>query len=314
MSAEPSVQAFLDARAHFGLPTLEPVQKDWHVLRALRAIAAVDAAPFQLVFAGGTCLARAHRLVARMSEDVDFKVVPLDPAPLSRGQRRSRLGALRQRVLAALQAEGFGIAPQDVRSRDENQYTLFNLRYADASATASLLRPTIQVELTHARLRLPSVTLPVSSFVAEAFGRAPELAAVPCVSVTETAAEKLVSLTRRTAMELRGLSRAPDPALVRHVYDLHAIHPHIDRAAAVQLARAIAVSDAREFANQYPAYAADIAGETRMACAALQSDPAVRARFAAFTSSMVYGQAVDLDAAVQAIAALVDEAWPAASS
>jgi hypothetical protein len=40
---------------------------------------------------------------------------------------------------------------------------------------------------------------------------------VACVSVIETAAEKLVSVTRRTAMEMAGASRDPDPALVRHV-------------------------------------------------------------------------------------------------
>ena len=29
---------------------------------------------FRLIFCGGTCLAKAHKLVQRMSEDVDFKV------------------------------------------------------------------------------------------------------------------------------------------------------------------------------------------------------------------------------------------------
>ncbi|MFT3815211.1 MAG: nucleotidyl transferase AbiEii/AbiGii toxin family protein [Acidovorax sp.] len=310
MNDEPSITELLDVQAHFGLPALELVQKDWHVLRALRVIGAIDAAPFQLVFAGGTCLARAHRLVARMSEDVDFKIVPLDPTALSRSKRRSLLGDLRARVLAALQAEGFRVGPQDMRSRDENQYTLYNLHYAQDSAAASSLRPTIQVELTHSRLRLPAVQMPVSSFVAEAFGRAPEVAAMPCVSVSETAAEKLVSLTRRTAMELRGLSRAPDPDLVRHIYDLYAIRSHIDRAALVELARAIAVSDAQEFANQYPAYMADIAGETRYACAALQSDPAIRERYARFASAMVYGDGVDFDTAMNTIVPLINETWP----
>ena len=47
------------------------------------------------------------------------------------------------------------------------------------------------------------------------------MAQIACVSVVETAAEKLVALTRRTAMEMAGLSRDPDPTLVRHIYDLH---------------------------------------------------------------------------------------------
>ena len=298
------------AQEHFGFPDPAPVEKDWHVLRALRVISAIDTVPFQLVFAGGTCLARAHRLVARMSEDVDFKIVPLDPMPLSRVKRRRLLGDLRSRILAALQAEGFGIGPEDTYSRNENQYTLYNLHYGQGGAVASSLRPTIQVELTYTRLRLPTVLMPVSSFVAEAFGRAPEVAAMPCVSVSETAAEKLVSLTRRTAMELRGLSRAPDPNLVRHIYDLYAMHTHMDRAAVVELIRSIARADAQEFASQYPAYVNDIAGETHYAHALILSDPAIRERYAQFVSDMVYGADVDFDTAVNIIALLVNEAWP----
>ena len=52
----------------------------------------------------------------------------------------------------------------------------------------------------------------ISSFVAEAHQHPPEIPALPCVSVTQTAAEKLVALTRRTAMDLAGLSRGGTPA------------------------------------------------------------------------------------------------------
>jgi hypothetical protein len=57
----------------FGLVGTAPVEKDFYVVRAIRTLAALDAAPFALVFGGGTALARAHRLVRRTSEDVDFK-------------------------------------------------------------------------------------------------------------------------------------------------------------------------------------------------------------------------------------------------
>jgi len=70
------------------------------------------------------------------------------------------------------------------------------------------------------------------------------------------------------------------------------------------------VSDAQEFANQYPAYRADIAGETRYACAALQSDPAIRERYARFASAMVYGDGVDFDTAMNTIVPLINETWP----
>jgi hypothetical protein len=91
----------------FGLPGTAPVAKDFHVVRAIRALALLDAAPFNLVFGGGTALARAHRLVQRMSEDVDFKIVPLAAAPVSRNGLRRELGRLGDRVKAALHTAGF---------------------------------------------------------------------------------------------------------------------------------------------------------------------------------------------------------------
>ncbi len=102
----------IDFRAvqdHFGLSQTAAVEKDWHVMRALRAITAVDFDPFRLVFAGGTCLARAHKLVHRMSEDVDFKIVPLNGVLTSGNQRRRQLRDLRIRITASLQAIGFQI-------------------------------------------------------------------------------------------------------------------------------------------------------------------------------------------------------------
>ena len=73
-----------EVQAYFRLPGLGLVEKDLHVVRAIAALAAIDAAPFALVFGGGTALARAHRIIRRMSEDVDFKIVPGPAAPVSR--------------------------------------------------------------------------------------------------------------------------------------------------------------------------------------------------------------------------------------
>jgi predicted nucleotidyltransferase component of viral defense system len=296
---------------YFGLPGTGPVAKDFAVLRAIRALAALDAAPFALVFGGGTALARAHKLVQRMSEDVDFKLVPTPAAPVSRSGLRRQRSVLRDRVTVALQAAGFALDPKDaVKSRDENGYTVYQLPYA-ADGAGKELRSTIQIELKHTTLRLPRVVLPVSSFVAEALNRAPEVSAIACASVTETAAEKLVSLTRRTAMDLAGLSRDFDPALVRHIYDLHVLRDHVERGTVIALARNIAAADADEFHNQYPAYQADIAGETFKALDALRTDPTHRKRYDRFISIMVYGERTEFSEAMKTVAALVDDTWQA---
>jgi hypothetical protein len=97
----------------FRLPGTAPVAKDFHVVRAINAIAALDASPFALVFGGGTALARPHRLVRRMSEDVDFKIVPTPTSPASRNGQRRALGDLTDKVTAALQAAGFLFDPAD---------------------------------------------------------------------------------------------------------------------------------------------------------------------------------------------------------
>ncbi len=297
-------RAFREVQDHFRLPSVGLVEKDVHVVRAIGAVASVDAAPFTLVFGGGTALARAHKIVRRMSEDVDFKIVA-PAAPASRTVLRRQLGNLRDRVTEALLAAGFEFDPADgatIRSRNESRYSLFQIPYRDSGA-AEGLRPTIQIELTYAALRLPHVWLPIRSFVGEAHGLAPEVPAIRCVSVSETAAEKLVSLTRRTAMDLAGLSRDADPALVRHIYDLHLMRDLVDPIAVARLARDIAATDAAEFVNQYPAYAADIAGETGKALDALRTNPVYRARYTSFVAAMVYGEQAAFEDAMKTVTA-----------
>jgi len=220
-----------EAQAYFRLPSLDLVEKDHHVVKAIGALAALDVSPFTLVFAGGTALARAHKIVRRMSEDVDFKIVPKPSAPVGGNALHRLRSALRDQITAALLAAGFLFDPKDpahLRSRNESSYVIYQLPYSPSAGGRNELRPTIQVELTYAPLRRLPVTLPVSSFVSEAANHAAEIAALPCVALTETAAEKLIALTRRTAMEVAGTSRDPDPTLVRHIYDLHVMRDFVD--------------------------------------------------------------------------------------
>ncbi len=306
------LRELLEVQAHFRLPGVGLVEKDLLVVRAIAALAAIDATPFRLVFGGGTALARAHKLVRRMSEDVDFKIVPQASAPVSRSGIRRQLRRLREQVTLALQSAGLAFDPADESvtwSLNENRYTVYQLPYAPITGGGQGLRPTIQIELTYAPMRHAPVTLPVISFVAEATGRPPEATAVACVSVLETAAEKLVALTRKTAMDMAGASRDPDPRLVRHVYDLHMMRALADPAAVAGLARQIAEADAQQFGHQYPAYASDISGETRKALYALRTDPLHSERYAGFLADMVYGERPSFDEALGTVETLARMIW-----
>ena len=105
MSAEPTLAELLEVQAYFGLPSPALVEKDFHVVKALKAIAVIDTAPLRLVFGGGTALSRAHRLVKRMSEDIDLRIVGDKPPA------RAALRRLRDKITAALLGEDSNSIP-----------------------------------------------------------------------------------------------------------------------------------------------------------------------------------------------------------
>ena len=301
MRDKPSLQDLLEVQRYFGLPSAALVEKDWYVVRALAAITALDVAPFRLVFSGGTALARAHRLIRRMSEDIDLKIISDGSPP------RSAYRHLRDTITDALLRAGFEFDPANpaqLESGNASRYMLYRLPYAPITAGEAALRPEIQIEAAVWPLRRPSVEHPVVSFVAEAFKQPAEIAAVSCVSIVETAAEKFVALTRRAGAELAAAGGPRDPTLVRHIYDLHVIRDHYDPSEVVALARDIMLGDAKAYGHQFPAYRDNPVAETLKAVVGLKTDPDFANRFALFRWDMVYGEPVGFDEAMAAVTAL----------
>ncbi|MGA2434353.1 MAG: nucleotidyl transferase AbiEii/AbiGii toxin family protein [Bryobacteraceae bacterium] len=291
----------LEVQEHFGLPSPALVEKDWYVVKALAAIVAVDARPFRFVFSGGTALSRAHRLIRRMSEDIDLKIVSDERLT------RPALRHLRDLITKALLETGFQFDPENPAHRESgnaSRYTLYRLPYAPVVAGEGTLRPEIQIETAVWPLRRPAIELPVISFLAEAFQGPPEVATIPCVALVETVAEKFVALTRRAGAELADAGGPRDPTLVRHVYDLHMIRAHYDLAEVALLAREIMLADAAAYGHQFPAYRENPVAETLRAVAALVADPGFAGRYAAFQRDMVYGERVDFETAFAAVVSL----------
>ena len=287
LSAEPTLRDLIEVQAYFGLPSPALVEKDFHVVRALAAIAGIDASPLRLVFGGGTALGRAYRLIRRMSEDIDLRIVSSEPPG------RPALRRLRDAVTEALLDAGFAFDPRDEayrRSRNESRYTIYSLPYTALATGEGALRPMIQIEMAVWPLRRSEVTLPVTSFIAEALHYPPEIPSIGCVSIPEIAADKLVALTRRAGAEMAGLAEA-DPTLVRHIHDLHALRRHYEAGEVVELAREVMQADAEAYGNQFPAYRADPLGETLRAVKGLRSEAQYARRYEEFRGLMVYGEA-----------------------
>ena len=283
---------------HFGLPSPALVERDFYVVKALAAIAAVEreGLHLRLVFGGGTALSRAHRLIRRMSEDIDQRIVVDSNLP-GRGTLRRR----RAKVTEALLGTAFKFDPADPAHRktdNATRHTVYRRPYEPSEAGEGALRPTIQIETAEWPLYRPAVELPVISFVAEALQWPPEVVTIECVSILETVADKFVALTRRAGAELAGLVAEPDPTLVRHLHDLHALREHYDRAEVAALAREIMLADAAAYGNQFPAYRDNPMRETLRAVEGLAADTGYARQYAEFQRLMMYGDEAEYAARI----------------
>jgi hypothetical protein len=287
-------------------------EKDVHITDALRGLsririvhtahrtgqkkgdlrpATVDIAS-QLVFAGGTCLSKAHGLIERMSEDIDIKVV-LEEVPdgyaLSKGQSdRARLGDIQTKVCHQLESIGFTLTVVEDESnpvsRDNRRcYCLavdYNPEFTDISG---VLRPQLKVELIrrHPKLELQMLDF---GYLADRFiGRqSVERAQVLCISIAETLAEKVLSLLRRCAWYWDGHQRGDfDTALVRHIYDVWRINTSSPEAVdeAGEVFEALVLKDLEEFEGQNPEFDADPYAILRRTLARAATDDGLRRNF-----------------------------------
>lgn len=284
----------LDVRNE-GLTSLPPgiFEKDLLITEVLHTVVAVESDGIQLVFCGGTCLSKAHGLIERMSEDIDFKLVL--PQGLSRSARSRLLSQFKKRLAAVLVDAGFSVPANEIIARDENSYVSLNLHYESRFAPVASLRPEIKVELNARPPVLPTSPLPIASML-DVLIQAPRTDLhVECIGVEETLAEKVLSFLRRTAEARADRNRADyDDRLVRHLYDVRAIArgreglvlPHEHFAALV-------AGDATQFRNQYPEFEEDPVGQMRVVLDALHHEAdAFERDYLRFVDELVFGEPV----------------------
>lgn len=190
------------------------VEKDWYVTQIIGIIAGIQHDGFEVIFSGGTALSKAHQLLRRFSEDIDFRV----SANRGLGTRKDR-SAFKHQIVDALRQSGFSIENANVIARDENRFFSIDLTYDSYFPPTQALRPHILIEMTVRETQLPPSCLPVSSFVNNLAKRPPEVALIGCIDPVESAADKLSAIVWRIPDRVRG-GQDDDPSLVRHIHDL----------------------------------------------------------------------------------------------
>lgn len=269
------------------------VEKDYYVTQIIHALSGTENEYFRLVFAGGTCLAKAHKIVKRMSEDVDFKIQFKNRGKaFSKNLLLKELKQFRSLILSKLIIADLTLGQPIVRN--EGQYSRIEINYSSAFPATTSLRPHILLEFTLSDIRLPTINLSINTLIEDTLKTAaffnPSI--TQCISVDETAIEKWVGLTRRIIAIDRAYHH-DDETLIRHVYDLNAIQlVGKINTSFFTLANEIIRNDSKQFKNQHPEYWANPGSEIRQSLSLLKNNPLWKKRYQAFIDTMVYDNAL----------------------
>ncbi|KZK74376.1 MAG: hypothetical protein A3K90_03730 [Pelodictyon luteolum] len=197
------------------------IEKDWHVVRALRLLNGLQSQGLQLAFGGGTSLAKAG-LIKRFSEDVDFKAT-IQPAG------RTQYRATRKTIIETLLDEGFSLVAEPMVS-DESRFFSLELDYGATFSTSRRLRKHIRVEVRFVPPKIPVVFQQVQSLLGLTEQQPAEIGSMPYVHPVEIAADKLSALSWRLLDD----EESQDKTLIRHVHDMAALEPMITSNGAFQ--------------------------------------------------------------------------------
>lgn len=281
---------FLDISDALGISSPAIVEKDYWATQLLKEISQLTTEGFQLVFSGGTCLAKAHQNTFRMSEDIDIKMIPnATTVALSKNKQRQLRRGIHQLILNLISDSDIFKLVADPKKRNEGKYQQFLIEYPREYASLEALRPHLQLDITESELLEDPIELSLSSLYANALNKAAEVQKMACVTVNSTASEKFVSLLRRTASHARDNSRPDDEALIRHVYDLHIIYRSMASPSRLKsMVEQVIDIDKKQFGNQHNEFVNDASAELRYGLSLLIEQAHHQERYNQFIGPLVY--------------------------
>lgn len=190
------------------------IEKDWYVTQIIALLSELKYEKLDLVFAGGTALSKAHKVIQRMSEDVDFKVNL--PKEL---QSRKSLSNLKNYIANELENSNLNIIISKTKARNENKLFSFEIDYPKYFEDSLNLRNHILLEFNVREIRSQPVYKSVSSFINELTKAPAEVEQISCLNLVENSADKLSALSWRIPDRIRN-NIYDDPSIVRHLHDL----------------------------------------------------------------------------------------------
>lgn len=271
------------------------LEKDLHLSLILERLSSSQLELPGLVLCGGTSLVKGHRLIARMSEDMDFKVVV--DSDVSNNHRSLFLSGLKRKITSLLADEGFPV--ERVSAHDRNSFFSIELAYSPAFPLEAALRPHILLEFTTDSPFLPPVVCHTTSLLGLAVSEELHSVSLPCLSVEETVAEKAVAFLRRSRNSDSPSGESRDKRLVRHVYDIGSVGVKTLEYSALEATFVNATRrDSAKYANQDPEFAENPRMELARTLNNLDTS-VLRADYENFVESLVAEQALGFDQAFE---------------
>lgn len=284
-----------DARAEDLIGFTEAsLEKDVHISSVLKLLPELSCDGYVIVFCGGTSLIKAHRLIDRMSEDIDLKVVI--PNEMSTSSQRRLLRSIKQEFTALVETTDFGIA--EMKAENNNFHFEFELLYESRFASSSSLRTGIKVEFTKVSPLLATKFLSTSTLIGDVVSDYQERVDLECLSLEETLAEKVISYLRRTLLYFRNTDGQYEDQLVRHIYDVYKLRQlPLDLTAAREAAKHAALMDSRRFINSDVKFALDPCKELLTSLNNLNEDE-ITSIYAEFVEELLSKQGPALSTAI----------------
>lgn len=284
-------ELFADVADALGIGATSIIEKDYYVVELLRILQPLKFATHDLVFAGGTSLAKANIQLNRMSEDVDIKIVPKQGLVFSRSKFKSIRKQLLNHIQDVIAQSGiFQIEGQPIVF-DEYRYFELLIRYPQHFNQIPCLRPFIKLELVETELLEDSESRTMTSLVHDLAKVGEPVNDFSTVTIVSTSIEKLIAILRRTAAFARNAERADDESLVRHIYDYFKITngQAQDFQFLANLAMKVIKIDMMRYGQQHPQLLDDPVSELLFGLAELDRNPLYQIRFHNFVVPMVFG-------------------------
>ena len=182
MLAELNQQQNRKTAIQLGIPT-DFVRKDYFVTKAIQTLTCVENEYFSLVFQGGTSLSKGYRVIHRMSEDVDFRIIqhPMT-VKLGKEARRKRLRDFRHALVQALRNAKFTVPEEAIKVFYEGRFMRITAEF-DGSQKIPYLKPHIAIDCFLGELVLEPKTTEITSLIKLTLGEECEHPSFPVICV-----------------------------------------------------------------------------------------------------------------------------------